>query len=242
MDATQRQIDALRKLAHLDRERIQAQLALTKLPQQEQAARVRGKLEGVAVKIGKVQAMRDEATAQRQALRDEDAQLVERQDEVQAQIGEVQGDYRRVTALTRDLEGIAKRRETVQFEAGKLDERLSEVEAVLAQATAARDALAQQEADLAASYRQEGGALKAKADAALAARDGLLAELPGDVATDYERVLAKCGGVALAAIAGGACSACRSPIDADRMLQLRKEAPLSHCPSCGRLIVVGQGE
>lgn len=238
MDATPAQIDALRKLQELDRTRIQAASALTKLPQPAQAAEIRKKLEALAVKIGQVRSLRDDVVAQINAINDEDERLVVKQQQTQAEIEQSSDDYRKVATLTRDLEGAAKRRETLEFELGKATTKLDEIEALLAQALAGRDALAQQEQTLAEDYRHAGGALKAQMEAALSVRDAFLAQLPQPVASDYQRVLDKCGGVALAEVNGSSCSACRSLIDANRALQMKKEAPLSHCPSCGRIVIL----
>ena len=238
MQATSEQIDTLRKLQEADRSRLQAALALEKLPQPAQAAQVREKMEGIVAKIVQIQALYDEASSSIDKLQDEDDTLERRQKFLQNEISLAKDDYRKMTTLTRELETSAKRRETVSFEMDKATKRMEEVKKVLDKAVSARDTLAAQEADLAAAYRSEGGKLKKAVDAGMEQRTKLIASLPEDVRAEYERVLARCGGVALAMLEGTRCSVCRNVIDDSRIVQMRQEAPLSHCPNCGRLSIV----
>lgn len=242
MQANDQQIDALRKLQEADRIRLQSMLALEKLPQPAQAKEIRQKLEAVVAKLAQVQKLHDESSNRLDQLLHEDEDLASKQAQVQESIDEAQGDYRIVTSLTRDLEGMAKRRETVAFEMDKIESRIKEVDVVLGQAMEARDALVRKEEDLAAAYRKEGGDLKATAEAAMGQRGELAKTIPEDVLADYERVLAKCGGIALTSLDGDRCGACRSVLDPNRMLQVRKDAPLAHCPHCGRIIVVEEAD
>ena len=241
MEATQSQIDTLRTLQELDRTRLQAQLALESLPQKEQAEQIREKLKSVVSKVAQVQKLFDDANSELLRLKTEDEKLVGKIEDTQAAINEVQGDYRSVTALSRDMEGMQKRRETIRFESDKVSARIAEVKKVLTSALEARDALIKQEESLAASYRAEGGALKAVAEEALKHRESYLTQLPEKLIAEYERVQKKCAGIALSAIVGGRCSVCRNVIDESRLLQMKAEAPLSHCPSCGRIAIV-EGE
>ncbi|MBQ9068292.1 MAG: hypothetical protein IJ131_04400 [Eggerthellaceae bacterium] len=238
MDATPQQLEALVILQDVDRIRIQSRLALEKLPQQAKAAEVRRKLEDVVVKMSQVGKILDQVKSEIKRITDEDSMLAGKQEELQESIEGASEDFRSVTNLTRELEGVAKRRETLQFELGKAEARLSEVSAVADQAAQARDTLAKQESDLAESFRNEGNALLAKAQQAQEERDKVIATLPDSLAKEYERVLERCGGVALGFVKEGACTACRTTIDPNRLLQMRKEAPLSHCPGCGRIVVI----
>lgn len=238
MDATPQQLDALRALQEADRQRVQAELAITKLPQPAQAAEIRKKLEEVVKKIAQVQKLQNEVNTAIVRFTTEDEGLIAKQEATQNKIEEAQGDYRSVTSLSRELEGMAKRRETIAFELGKLQTRKNEIDTVLNQALQARNTLASQEAKLAAEYKSEGLSLKETILEMQTKREPLLQSLPDNLVHEYERVLKNCGGVALATIVDNSCSICRSTIDPNRKLQMLKEAPLSHCPSCGRLIIV----
>ena len=73
---------------------------------------------------------------------------------------------------------------------------------------------------------------------AVAGVAALAASLPGELADRYERAAKHCGGVAVAILNENACGACRVPIDAGRLASIKREAPLSMCPHCKRLLVV----
>lgn len=241
MEATQSHIDTLRILQELDRRRLQAQLALESLPQKQQAEQLREKLKGVVSKIAQVQKLYDDAKGELVRLQTEDEKLVNKIAETQTAIDQAEGDYRSITALSRDMEGMQKRRETVKFESDKVEARIAEVDKVLRGACEARDALIKQEEALAVSYRAEGGALKATAEEALKQREPLVAQLSAELIAEYDRVSKKCAGIALTTVEGGCCSVCRNTIDESRLLQMKAEAPLSHCPSCGRIAIM-EGE
>ena len=118
------------------------------------------------------------------------------------------------------------------------DGKLEKIEGVVAQVKRALAILQEQEEKATASFQKEGGALKAALAKLEAERAALAAVLPGELADAYERAARHCGGVAVAILNGSACGACRVPIDAGRLAAIKREAPLSTCPHCKRMLVV----
>ena len=238
MQATPQQIRALEALQEIDRARMQAQHELETLPHRDQVLEGRAKRKEVQAKLDQVSQMLVEEKSSLQQLKDEDERLRSRQDETQAKIEQSQDDYRQVTSLTRDLEGMAKRRETLEFQMGKIEDRIAEVAKVHEKASQAIAALDKRESELVEDHKQRSAHLAALVQQAAAKRQDLASALPEDIIKVYSTALEKCNGVGLARLAAGKCGACRSPIDADRMLQVRQDAPLATCPSCKRILIV----
>lgn len=242
MQATPEQLKALLGLQEVDRIRCQAESRLSSMPHKQQVLDGRTKRKEVQAKFDQVDELLGQARAQARKIADEDERLAIRQDELQEKIDEAQGDYRSVAALTRDLEGAAKRRETLEFQAGKAAERIAEIEKVHAAAKAALDQIDAREKELVADYQAQTAELSQTVQVGLAKRALLVEALPADVLQAYEAALAKCEGIGLAKLEAGKCSACRSIIDPNRLLQVKKEAPVSSCPQCGRVLIVEQQE
>lgn len=238
MQASHEHIASLERLQELDRARWQAENQLKDMPHRQKVLDGRAKRKEVAAKFDQVSDLLFQAKAEQQKLLDEDERLCTKQAETQQKIDEAQGDYRAITTLTRDLEGMHKRRETLGFLGGQAQERLSQVQQVYDSAKAALEQLDAQEQALVADYQAKTEALSASVKQALSERASLVQGLPSDIVSSYNEALSRCGGVGLARLQGDTCSTCRATIDANRMLQVRREAPLSHCPHCKRLLIV----
>lgn len=238
MQATPEEISGLIKLQQADLALIKARKQFDGLPQREQIRAARAKREEVLKKQGQADELRRRCEAELKRIEDEDASLVEKQHQVQQLIDEVQGDYRNVESRTKELDGIAKRRSVLEDEAVAKGEELEKIEAVAAQVERALEVLREQEEKATASFQKEGGALKATIAQLEEQRASLAAALPVSLADTYERTAKHCGGVAVAVLNGDACGTCRMPIDAGRLAAIKREAPLSTCPHCKRMLVI----
>lgn len=238
MQATPEDISRLVKLQQADLALLKARKQFDELPQREQIRAARAKREEVLKKKAQADELKAKAAAALKKLEDEDASLVEKQHQVQQLIDEAKGDYRNVESRTKELNGIAKRRGTLEEELVTKAEELEKIEAVVAQVERALEVLRDQEEKATASFQKEGGALKAALMQLEGERATLAASLPEELADRYERAAKHCGGVAVAILNENACGACRVPIDAGRLASIKREAPLSTCPHCKRLLVV----
>jgi predicted nucleic acid-binding Zn-ribbon protein len=80
-------------------------------------------------------------------------------------------------------------------------------------------------------------AVEADLTAARTERRELAGQLPGPILADYDRILRARGGVALVPVAKpNFCGACRVTITPQRLQELRAQASLIPCESCGRYL------
>ena len=238
MDATIEQIEMLDKLQEVDRLRLKAERELSQLPHREQVVNIRKQKSGVLEKLAQVQDMiaREEKRVSRIEL--EDQQLVEKQQKTQEKIDGAKGDFRAVNTWTRDLEGMVKRRNTLDGELSAVMEKLGEIEKVRDQAQAVVSKLEAQEEQVVAAYRAESARLSDDIEKCRAVGQMIASKLPRDLVEHYVAAVKRCGGVGMAHLVDMQCSACRNAIDHNRYLQLRREAPLAECPSCHRILVI----
>lgn len=240
MKADMKDLATLLSMQHIDMELIRAKKKLAELPQRAQILEIRKKKQAVEEKQAKIAAMRKEADLVAARIKDEDERLAGRQRETQEKIEESRGDYRSVEALTKDMGGITKRRETLEEDLAEARGKLAQIEGVQSQITAALEKIVVQENAYVSSFQKEGGGLNAGIAGAEKQRSELAASLPAELLAEYEKIARKSGGIALARLANGSCSVCRATITEGKLLQVQAEAPLSTCPACKRMLVVGE--
>ena len=238
MNVSQESIAALLELQKADLAALQAKRALEELPQRARIVAAREKKRGLADKRAQVDALIAKANEKIAAIEDESGRLAVKQREIQEAIDAATGDFRNVEARTKELDGIAKRTEVLEGELETASAQLEKAQGLADQidrAVAAVDAEEQRET---ASFREEGGALQERIAKETARSSALIAALPDDLAEAYRKTAARCGGVAVAVLSGTSCGACRSQISHERLIDIRRQAPLSTCPSCHHLLVV----
>jgi predicted nucleic acid-binding Zn-ribbon protein len=228
---------ALLELSTADYALLRLKKQLDELPQRAKLLELRTKRAEVDAKAGQLAQMRKECEQTLKRLQDEEATLKDRTAEAQKQVDKTT-NYKEVTALTREIEGFAKRAEKIEFETLKQFERSDRIAQVEQQATAAAIKLAKQDEELLASYQAQVAALKKEGVQAQQLRERLIKELPADLFGRYERTREAKGGVGVAYIEGGHCSACRVELTEGQRAKLRSGGEIGSCPYCHRLLVV----
>ncbi len=237
------QVDAqvlgvLLQLQQLDIEIHQLQKQLEELPQRKTILEVRSKKKQIEQKNEQIGALHATAEAQCNVLSDEDAALAAKQTRIQEEIDSVQGDYRSVESRTKELNGVAKRRATLEAEISVALDELAKIEAVQAQVSQALESLNAQEAKATESFIEAGGKIKQALAQKDAVRKTLVAELPGDVHDLYEKTAQRLGGVAVARLQDTMCGTCRRPIEHGRLADLKRQGNLVTCPHCHRMLIL----
>jgi predicted nucleic acid-binding Zn-ribbon protein len=146
--------------------------------------------------------------------------------ELQAMQSEVEQLRRHQRALEdRELE-LMEAQETIDAELGEFAQRVDGAEQ---EATAARAAVAEQEAMI-------DGEIAEETDARTAAAAGI----PPALLSLYDRCRAGARGVGVARLVGNTCQGCRLTIPATEVARIRKGGPdadVEHCDNCGAILV-----
>lgn len=238
MNATEHDIAILRKLQEVDRKVASANKEFQELPHRQAILEVRTKKDQILKKKVQVQDMLDDAEGKLADYVAEDEKLEQKQNQISAELNEVQGDYRSVTAKTRDLDGVRKRREKISLELSRVEEQVNQINPVMKQIMEALEQLEAKEQELIASFQKTGGALRQAIDEGGKARTQLAGEIDAELLATYEKTRTLCGGVAVTELKGDACGACRNTFDSNRMTKIKSQAPIATCPSCRRMLIV----
>ena len=239
MNATQEDLSGLIRLQQTDLDGLKQKKALDELPQRKVILNARSKRAAIEEKLARVAELRHDAEGRLVRIEVEDDSLAEKADGVQAAIAAAQGDYRNVEARTKELDGIAKRRETLAGDKDRVKADLAKIGDVEAQIALTLAEIAKAEDVAVESFTKEGGALKEQIARLEEARGEIVASMSPEVVKLYEKTAARAGGVAVGVLTENRCGVCRMPIDGGRLIDLKAQAPLGVCPSCKRLLLIG---
>lgn len=238
MQASEHDITILEALQNSDREGALAQRQLEALPQREAIIAVREQKAQILAKKVQVQDMLDAAEDEFMKFFQEDEKLLVRQKESENGLHDAEGDFRRVEARSKELNGIVKRRRVLADELERSEAHINTIKPVLDQILEALIVLDKKEAALIESYQKEGGALRRVVAESESHHASLSSELDPALYSAYELAQGRCGGVALAHLKGDACDCCRTTFEQGRLSAIMADAPLATCPHCRRLLVV----
>lgn len=237
MQVKDEDISTLIELQHNDMELLRVQKAIADLPQRKTIVAARKKIKTIEEKqetVGKLRAKAEEKLA---GISEEDGKLAAKQEEAQKAVDSASG-YRDVEAYTREMDGYAKRRATLEEDLAAVDAELDKISAVEKQISTALAQLRETESAATAEFQSQGGELRKQEADLTASHDQIAANLPADLKARYDRAAKHCGGVAVALLRDDACGACRAPIEQGHLIDLKAHAPLGECPNCKRLLIV----
>lgn len=228
----------LLQIQHIDLELMRVNKQLSELPQRATILETRTKRRDIQQKREKLDALHADADERLARISAEDADLAEKQRHVQEEMDASKGGYRDVEARSRELNGFAKRRNTLDGELSSIGEELSKIEGMQAQVNQLLAGLDERESAATQTFVKEGGALKQTAAKLEAQRASLLSDLPEDISTLYEKTAARAGGVALGRLQGSSCGVCRVALDSGRLVEMKRQGNVALCPQCGRLLIL----
>ena len=238
MQVEYQDLDALFEIQRIDLQIMQKKKARGELPQRIEVVKVRKKRDEIAPKLDKVLGLQTAKEAEKTKIEDEDRSLVERQERAQADIEAAGTDYRSIESHSRDLDGIVKRRVTLEESLSALNAELDKIKAVRQQIEDALALCDQREEALRAAYQEQDDDLVDQVRKLLARRAELEKTIPADLLKLYEATAAKTGGVALGKLEDATCGVCRTTVEGGRLIELKAQAPLGTCPNCKRLLIV----
>jgi uncharacterized protein len=145
--------------------------------------------------------------------------------DLQAMTDEIQSLKRRVSSLEDQALEVMEEREPLDAEVATLEQQRADL-----------DGQAQQ---LLARIAEAEAAIDAELATEQAARREVATGLPADLASTYERLRSKLGGVGAARLEQGSCTGCHLKLPSTEVERLRKLDPdeVAFCDQCGRILV-----
>lgn len=238
MQAEFQDVEALLEVQRIDLGIMQAKKKRVELPQRIEVMRLRKKRGEIQGKLDQVLELQKHADAEMTIVEDEDRSLVEKQERAQELIDAAGSDYRKVESHSREMAGVAKRRETLAEKRAEIQAQLDKIKGVRDQLEGAIAASEAKEASLRAAFEGEDSALAEQIRQDTARRDALVAEIAPELVVAYAKTAEKTGGVALGKLDGETCGVCRTHIEGGHLISLRAQAPIGTCPVCKRLLVI----
>ena len=234
------QAGSLLQLQALDLEILRSTKRLEELPEKRAILEVRAKQRDVQILHGKADLLVGRLKSDLKAHQDEIDTLT---DKIAAEQAKVMAttDHRAVTSITREMDGLKRRRDKLEMESLQLMERIDKATAQTATIDDALRQLAAKETGLVAQFKTVGGALQTHIAQEEAKRSKVAKSLPADTLKRYEVSRETRGGVGVGELDGETCTACRMALPAERVRELQNGPEIGTCPQCRRLIVVHPG-
>ena len=227
----------LARMQQLDLEITRASKRLEELPEKREILTIRNKRKEVLARQAQVEELAKAVKHELTAISDEVGRIDERLSEEQSRL-DGGADHRMVASITKEMEGLLRRKDKVEHGAKAVRERGDKVQAVADQVTAALATLDAKEADAIARFRQIGGELQSTIHGLGQQRDEIATQMNNEMLCAYEDACLAHGGLGVALLEGDHCSVCRVELSpAQRELIVEREG-LAHCPSCHRIMVL----
>lgn len=213
--------------------------ALDELPEKAAILQLRHRLKEIEGVAEKARAYVQRANAMVAKSADEVEMVQAKIDAEQAKVlsGQVT-DPKELRNLTREIDALSRRKDQLEREELGLMEKAESGEAQRAKVDAALEEGRAKEADLIERYKSRGGEIQTETARLRAERDAIARTLEGSVLARYERLREAKKGVAVGALKGALCTACRTEIPAGEVQALRAGPEVAECPNCKRMLVI----
>jgi predicted nucleic acid-binding Zn-ribbon protein len=234
------QAGLLLELQALDLELLRSAKKLDELPEKRAILAARAKIREVQTLRGKADLLVAKLKSDLKGHQDEIATLTDKIAVEQTKVMNTT-DHRAVTSITREMDGLKRRRDKLEMESLQLMERIDKAKSQTATIDDAIANLIEKEAGLVAQFRTVGGALQTHIATEEKKRAAVAKKLPAELLKRYESLRESRGGVGVGELDGETCSACRMVLPAERVRSLIGGDDIGTCPQCRRMIVVHHG-
>lgn len=231
------QAAALLALQEADLELLRLRAKLDGLPEKRAILDARAKKREIEALRAKVDVLRSKLEAELRKRTDEVATLTEKIDVEQAKLI-ASSDHRQVQSLSREMDGLKRRRDKVEMESLEFEERIEKAVDQAAKVDVAITQIDAQEASLVATFQEVGGELQQRIRAVEADRATLAGGLDADLLARYEENRTTKSGIGVGRLENGTCTACRMALPATQVALLNAGDEVGVCPACRRLLVV----
>jgi len=213
--------------------------ALDELPEKAAILQLRHRLKEIEGVAEKARAYVQRANAMVAKSADEVEMVQAKIDAEQAKVlsGQVT-DPKELRNLTREIDALSRRKDQLEREELGLMEKAESGEAQRAKVDAALEEGRAKEADLIERYKSQGGEIQTEIARLRAERDAIARTLDGSLLARYERLREAKKGVAVGALKGALCTACRTEIPAGEVQALQAGPEVAECPNCKRMLVI----
>jgi predicted nucleic acid-binding Zn-ribbon protein len=215
---------------------------LAKLPERDAIPILEAKLAKIESQLAAANAERAERQAEEERIGEEVSQIS--RDIEAAEVERYSGNRKNqdeAAAHSESQERLHEKQTSLEERELELLEEIEAVESRVEEQESARAANRVESEKFAEAIRKVGGEVAVELEGLADAREKIVASIPGNIFSAYERLRAQAqkGGRGAAALAEGRCGGCRiklPSLEKTRMLAEPEEA-LIQCPQCRRILV-----
>ena len=236
------EVKPLIALQHFDLQILQKEKQLKKIKLDESVETIQGKRKGLKEKQQQIDYLAKNFKFKQEQIKIEQAELLKNSEEIQHRIESGDEDFRVLDAMAREMNSLEERKIELVSEQEDLNNQFEQIDKLQKQIMQADASLFEKEQNLVSRYQNQMESIKEELAALKEHRELIIAACDKKLIDMYEKSARRNRGIALGRLEHGKCSTCRTPIAQERLPQIKNEAPLSKCPSCGRILIVGSNE
>lgn len=232
--------EALLQLQEIDLDLMRLRTQLESLPQKARIDTIKTASKKVSSEITKIVGQRKDVEMD---ISDHDADRKKIEGlvgEVQEKAGDGGTDYRAIRDLEGQLSALAKRLEKIEFETTGLMETLERLEKAERNARGISAKLADELSRQTTSYQESILDIRKEVERLGKERELTLKELSPALVARYDVARKRFNGLAVETLNGNKPSACRVSLQPSQYSDLKHAGPISECPYCHRLLIVGR--
>ena len=231
--------DALRRLATIDREVAQLRYEREHLPSATELQTVDETLRTLAAELHELEKVRGPLVMQRDELERQVAALQSRRSEISKKLSTSTAGARELEALTTEIAHLGTSIDDLETSELEVLESLEPLDETFREIGRAAKVATERRIELVAMVVAGQSQIDDEIERALVPRSAALAELPSNVAGQYQRIMERVHDVGAVEVVDGKCGGCKIAVvalDLGRWKSSTAESPMS-CPECSRLWV-----
>lgn len=210
------------------------------LPERIELADLRARMSGLEAERSRAQAERDDLDRRQAQLESHIDASARRIHELESRLyGGTVSASRELSAMAEEVRSLSRRRADLEDQAFAVMEEAEPVTAGLEALGQEQSRLEGRAAQLSQAIAEAEEDIRGEEATQAQARSALAVSLPPALASQYERLRRRLGGVGAAKLVNGACTGCHLALPAterDRIRRLPADALIT-CEQCGRILV-----
>ena len=238
MNFTEEDALILGELQKFDSEIATCKRTILNLEHPAKIKQIQNKEAALNEKLEKLKAMLKARCSQEQICKDKIASLSEKVQSETASLNNHAHGYRETEAMSQDIEALKLAIEQEESVLLAHMEYLEQACALQTQIEGAIESGRAAKAKLTRDYATKKQELKTCMLNAEDDKEAVEKDCPKQLMDEYIRACENAQGVGVAHLNGDTCSVCRAQFEPGRLIQIKSEAPVSHCFACKRLMLV----
>lgn len=226
---------ALLNLQEIDLELFRLKAELENLPERLKLSQLKLQYKEIHKKTLALLTRKKDLEIELETLEDERKACLVQQDKLNSDSG---SNHRKLKLVERELSGLAKRMEKLEFTSSNILVELTQLEKLQVKSEQAQESLKTQIAALEVLLKRKAQEVYERVQELGEERETEMSQIQEDYLELYHKLAATKAGIAVSRLSVEKCSVCGSHFQEGALSRLKRGPAISECPSCHRMIVV----